>query len=182
MRTNNTHGGCFQCPQGVQQQSPVPTREGQVTACLSAPGTARWAPGRWHRAGSVCSPHETFCLKCSSPFRLCGTGVLRALWAAPQSVSILPQYWCRGFLWRGAVSPPSALVKYLSSGDLASVLVAQPCRTLFDPVDCSPPGSSVHVTLQARMLEWAAMPSSRGVFGLRDQNFVSCTAGRFFTL
>ena len=32
---------------------------------------------------------------------------------------------------------------------------------LCDPMDCSPPGSSVHGILQARILEWAAMPSSR---------------------
>ena len=36
------------------------------------------------------------------------------------------------------------------------------CPTLSDPMDCSPPGSSVHGTLQARTLEWAAMSSSRG--------------------
>ena len=38
------------------------------------------------------------------------------------------------------------------------VLVTQSCPTLCDPVDCSPPGSSVHGMLQARTLEWAAMP------------------------
>ena len=37
----------------------------------------------------------------------------------------------------------------------------QSCSTLYDPVDCSPPGSSVHGILQARTLEWVAMPSSR---------------------
>ena len=36
--------------------------------------------------------------------------------------------------------------------------------TLCDPVDCSPPGSSVHGILQARILEWVAMVSSRGSF------------------
>ena len=50
-----------------------------------------------------------------------------------------------------------------------------------DPVDCSPPGSSVHGILQAAMLEWVAMPSSRGCSQPRDQTHVSCTAGRFFT-
>ena len=34
--------------------------------------------------------------------------------------------------------------------------------TLCNPTDCSPPGSSVHWILQARILEWVAMPSSRG--------------------
>ena len=40
--------------------------------------------------------------------------------------------------------------------------------TLSDPKDCSPPGSSVHGILQARILEWVAMPSSRGSFQPRD--------------
>ena len=37
----------------------------------------------------------------------------------------------------------------------------QSCATLCNPMDCSPPGSSVHGILQARILEWVAMPSSR---------------------
>ena len=41
------------------------------------------------------------------------------------------------------------------------VLAAQLCPTLCDPMDCSPPVSSVHGNLQPRILEWAAMPSSR---------------------
>ena len=40
--------------------------------------------------------------------------------------------------------------------------VAQSCPTLWDPVDCSPPGFSVHGILQARILEWVAMSFSRG--------------------
>ena len=39
------------------------------------------------------------------------------------------------------------------------MLVAQSCSTLCDPMDCSPPGSSVHGILQARIPEWAAIPS-----------------------
>ena len=42
------------------------------------------------------------------------------------------------------------------------VLVAQSCGTLCDPVDCSPPGFSVHRILQARILEWVAILFSRG--------------------
>ena len=38
----------------------------------------------------------------------------------------------------------------------------QSCPTLCNPMDCSPPGSSVHGILQARILERVAMPSSRG--------------------
>ena len=61
-------------------------------------------------------------------------------------------------------------------------LVAQLCPTLCDLMDCSLPGSSVHGILQARILEWAAMASSRGSSQPRDQTWVSCTAGRFFTI
>ena len=48
------------------------------------------------------------------------------------------------------------------------VIVIQMCLTLRDSVDCSPPGSSVHGILQARILEWVAMPSSRGPSQPRD--------------
>ena len=46
--------------------------------------------------------------------------------------------------------------------------VAQSCLTLCDPVDCSPPGSSVHRILQARILEWVAISFSRGPSQPRD--------------
>ena len=46
---------------------------------------------------------------------------------------------------------------------LLSVALVQPlCLTFLDPVDCSPPGSSVHGILQARILQWVASSSSRG--------------------
>ena len=60
-------------------------------------------------------------------------------------------------------------------------LVAQLCLTLCDPMDCSPPGSSVHGILQARILEWVVISFSRGSSQPRDQTWVSYTAGRFFT-
>ena len=59
----------------------------------------------------------------------------------------------------------------------------QLCPSLWDPVDCSPPGSSVHGILQARILEWVAMPSSRGSSRPRIEalSFTSpALAGRFF--
>ena len=49
----------------------------------------------------------------------------------------------------------------------------QSCPTLCDPMDCSPPGSSVHGILQARILEWVAMPSSRRSSQPRDWNHIS---------
>ena len=60
------------------------------------------------------------------------------------------------------------------------LLVIQSCLTLCN--HCSPPGSSVHGILQARRLEWLAMPSSRGSSRTREWTWVSCTAGRFFTV
>ena len=47
-------------------------------------------------------------------------------------------------------------------------------------MDCSPSGSSIPGILQARMLEWVAMPSSRGSSWPRDPTQISCIAGRFF--
>ena len=49
----------------------------------------------------------------------------------------------------------------------------QSCPTVCDPVDYSLPGSSVHGILQARVLEWIAMPSSRGFSQPRDQTCIS---------
>jgi len=49
-------------------------------------------------------------------------------------------------------------------------------------MDCSPPDSSIMQILQARILEWVAMPSSRGSSPPRDQIQVSHIAGRLFTV
>ena len=53
----------------------------------------------------------------------------------------------------------------------------QSCLTLCDPMDCSLPGSSVRGVLQARILEWVAMPSSKGSSQPRNRTYVSSTAG-----
>ena len=56
----------------------------------------------------------------------------------------------------------------------------QSCSTLCDPLDCKLPGSSVHGILQARILEWIAMPSSRG--SSQPRNLMSpALAAEFFT-
>ena len=57
---------------------------------------------------------------------------------------------------------------------LCVCLVAQSCLPRCNPVDCSPPGSSVPGILQARILEWVAMPFSRGSCQPRNQTQVSC--------
>ena len=62
------------------------------------------------------------------------------------------------------------------------VLVVQLCLTLCDPVDGSPPGSSVHGILQARGLERVAIPFSRRSSPPRNQIQVSCIVGRLSTV
>ena len=62
------------------------------------------------------------------------------------------------------------------------VLVIQLCPTLCGLMGYSLPGCSVHGILQARILEWAAIPFSRGSSQPRDGIWVSCMAGRFFTI
>ena len=59
---------------------------------------------------------------------------------------------------------------------LLEVKVTQLCLTLCDPMDYT-----VHGTLQARILEWIALPFSRGSSQPRDRTQVSPIAGRFFT-
>ena len=66
----------------------------------------------------------------------------------------------------------------------ASAKSLQLCPTLCDPMNYSSPGFSVHRILQARILEWIAIPSSRRPSWLRDRTCVSCSsciAGGFLT-
>ena len=65
----------------------------------------------------------------------------------------------------GRLSQFNKICKHLCLG-------AQSCPTLCDPMDCSPPGSSVYGSLQARILEWIAMPSSRGCSQPRNGTWV----------
>ena len=60
--------------------------------------------------------------------------------------------------------------------------VVQSCPTLCDPVDCSPPGSSVPGILQARVLEWVSISFSRGSSHPRYRTRVSRITGRRFNL
>ena len=67
---------------------------------------------------------------------------------------------------------------------LGCVLTLQSCPALWNPMDCSPRGSSIHRILQAKILEWVAMPSFRGSYWPRDWtcvSCVSCTASELFS-
>ena len=61
-----------------------------------------------------------------------------------------------------------------------SLLVVQSCLLFVTPMDYSLPGSSVYWILQARILEWVAIPFSRASSQPRDRSWVSCIAGKFF--
>ena len=101
------------------------------------------------------------------------TGLLPVL----NSATILQPWGLYALLHLPGASAPSTHSLHLCK-------VTQLCLTLWDPMDCSPPGSSIHGILQAGILEWAAMPSSRGSSQPRDWTHIShfcCTAGRFFT-
>ena len=89
------------------------------------------------------------------------------------------------FLSQAGIKPtPPVLQADSLSADLSTVvvvLVTQLCLTLCDPMDCGPPGSSVHGILQARILEWIAISFSRGSSQPRDRTHTSCITGGFFT-
>ena len=65
---------------------------------------------------------------------------------------------------------------------LDCVLVTRSCPTLCDHMDYSPPDSSVHGLLKAKLLEWVAMLFSRGSSCPRDRTWASCMAGKSLTL
>ena len=76
-----------------------------------------------------------------------------------------------------AKKSPVHAFDWICSMSVCAYQVAQSCPTLCDPLGCSPPGSSVHGILQARILECTAMPSSRESSWPRDQtqvSYISC--------
>ena len=61
------------------------------------------------------------------------------------------------------------------------MLLIQSCLALFDPMDCGPPGSSVHGILQARILEWGAISFSRDQTRDLIEPVSPALAGGFFS-
>ena len=80
------------------------------------------------------------------------------------------------------VHTKSTLTMGSAQGKKVKMVVTQSRLTLCDPMDCSPPGSSIHGIIQASILEWVAIPFSRISSQLRDQTWISCITGRFFTI
>ena len=93
----------------------------------------------------------------------------------------LPMGFSRQEYWSGVPLPsPNSGFRYPRFAHL----LTQSCPSLWDPLDCSPPGSSVDEILKARILEWVAMPPSKVSSRPRDWTYiscVSCTAGGFIT-
>ena len=79
------------------------------------------------------------------------------------------------------ISAHSTFTSAASNQNMHVCLIAQSCPTLCDPKDCSPPGSSVHGILQARILEWVAIYSPRESSQPRDQTCISYITSKFFT-
>ena len=101
-----------------------------------------------------------------------GPGRLLCPWNSPGKIIGVGSH----FLFQG-IFPSQGLspgllhcrwILYQLSHKKVKVLVAPLCLTLCDPVDCSPPSSSVHGISQARILEWVAISFSRGSYRPRD--------------
>ena len=90
----------------------------------------------------------------------------RVRWETPhpaQHSSACLKLWVEEGQWGKLSSIPTLQAQSLKS-----------CLTLCNPMDCSPPGSSVHSIFQARILEWIVIPSFRGSFHPRDWTYISC--------
>ena len=75
-----------------------------------------------------------------------------------------------------SIKRKSTLCNFTVVGTCVHAQLLQLCPALWDPMDCRPPGSSVHGILQARILEWVAVASSRVSSWPRDRTWVSCLA------
>ena len=107
------------------------------------------------------------------------------LWSAPPvELEKMPSY-LLGCTVRSVLRQCCWAPKVLESLEIFVLCVCvQSCPTFCDPMDCSPLGSPVPGILQARILEWVAMPSSRASSQPRGQIcifWISCIAGGFFT-
>ena len=105
-------------------------------------------------------------------------------WWEDSCLPCLPVRTREGFSAHSA--PPTGLGSLAARGGVPSKLVCtHACSVMSDslnPMDCSPPGSSVHGIFQARILEWVAIPFSRGSSQPKDWTWVSHIVGRFFAI
>ena len=108
----------------------------------------------------------------SSLFEASGALILTMGRMCPNSP--LASWVCNGLI------TPSGVVCYTAMAQ--KKVKVKSCPTICDPMNCSPPGSSIHGTVQARILEWVAISFSRGSSWPRDRTLVSRIGGRCFNL
>ena len=141
----------------------------------------------WKQVGKklpwgVCHPHYSFLIQFHlTIFGFLGLHCCIGLCSSSGKQGQLSSGWCAGFSLSWPLSSllllwsthglQGARASVVSAPGFQSVLVIQSCLTVCSPTDCSPPGSSVHRILQARILEWVAMPFSRRSSQPRDQTW-----------
>ena len=103
---------------------------------------------------------------CTLAMRLCRISYQEEIFPQPLNVG-----------WPHDLLPPTECFMVLLLYSLSKA-----CPTLCNPRNCSPPDSSVIVILQARILKWVAILFSRVSSWPRDQTWVSCRVGEFFTI
>ena len=149
-----------------REQSGVSTRGARVLsdtapAQVNTEGAVirRWGQGNWHRGGE-------------------GTGLALPRRIHRRKRQTTPDTSVKG----NALSPAEGRAASVLAGKKSESEFAQSCPTLRDPMDCSLPCSSIHGIFQARVLEWIAIPFSRGSCRPRDRTRVSCIVSRRFTI
>ena len=140
-----------------------------------------WGKGKLGSQGSTCTPifkmdnqegtSEQHMEVCST---LCGSLDGRGVWGRMNTCICKAEFPC-------CSSETVTILLTSYSEKKVKVLVIQSCLTLCDPMDCSLPDSSVRGILQAIILEWVAIPFSRGSSQPRDRTQVSHIASRLFT-
>ena len=97
---------------------------------------------------------------------------------SPSTSNIQSSNW----IWYNQLGKIISKLSWLELSEKVKMLATQWCSLPATPMNCSLPGSSVHGILQARKLEWVAIPFSRGSSWPREWTKASCIAGRFFTI
>ena len=139
-----------------------PLQSTDNTPASPAPPSAQASPDarcqEQHLAWSVC------------PGRSSGTGLM--VRGFRDSILCACKFWGKNFPSYTLLSPLASFT-FPHSLWKRCMLSLQSCPTLCDPMDCSPSSSPVHGILQARTLQWVAIPFSRGSLWPRDWTHVS---------
>ena len=108
---------------------------------------------------------------------MAGPSFKEAVWLLPIFIPVLPRNIATGYFSplkkKKSVAGPTHVLRERTTHVHAKLIHSHP--TLCNPSDCSLPGSFLHGIIQARILEWVAISSSRGSSWPRDRTCVSCT-------